>query len=103
MRQVRLGQIRVSIPQSGFGVFGQMKRKLLELLDAEVSIPQSGFGVFGLARNGGAFGPVILFQSLSRDSVCLDGWPGLTVSTPDIPGFNPSVGIRCVWTRRGNG
>ena len=38
------------------------------------------------------------FQSLSRDSVCLDQAPSPILRTNAVS-FNPSVGIRCVWTQ----
>ena len=39
---------------------------------AFVSIPESGFCLFGLDIGGNTLNLLVAFQSLSRDSVCLD-------------------------------
>ena len=70
-RTVPLHQL-VSIPESGFCLFGQHIIEAPQVTVVHVSIPESGFCLFGLSSS------VVLchshqpFQSLSRDSVCLD-------------------------------
>ena len=61
----------VSIPESGFCLFGPPQVVPPSTL-RNVSIPESGFCLFGRIRNVGQTCCSGRFQSLSRDSVCLD-------------------------------
>ena len=85
----------VSIPQSGFGAFEQCGAFTGSRSGASVSIPQSGFGAFEQDERGVGRWEKVQFQSLSRDSGRLN-WMARFRRNVDLPGFNPSVGIRGV-------
>ena len=62
--------VGVSIPESGFCLFG-LYDVVAGGVDGGVSIPESGFCLFGPGWTASTLTPYE-FQSLSRDSVCLD-------------------------------
>ena len=113
----------VSIPQSEFSVFGLLGRtgwllrtrkfqflnrnsvcsdirsQLRILYSMRVSIPQSEFSVFGHHGIRSKVTMEHMFQFLNRNSVCSDcvargDYHGLYL------GFNSSIGIQCVRTRK---
>ena len=64
--------LTVSIPESGFCLFGLNLSPSMPTCMYRVSIPESGFCLFGLSPVPGRAYQLVGFQSLSRDSVCLD-------------------------------
>ena len=79
----RLKFYYVSIPESGFCLFGQRNPTGADAT-RKVSIPESGFCLFGPGQAKEAARPAARFQSLSRDSVCLDSSCVLLVSPVSV-------------------
>ena len=64
-------KMAVSIPESGFCLFGPRMEAAAHVVEV-VSIPESGFCLFGHTHEVLLLLASVMFQSLSRDSVCLD-------------------------------
>ena len=90
----------VSIPQSGFGVFGPQMPASGRPERRLVSIPQSGFGVFG-PQMPASGRPERRLVSIPQSGFGVFGPSPCRACNHFIPSFNPSVGIRCVWTHTG--